>query len=123
MLNSYKELNVWQVSVDLVSELYLVTEKLPKSEIYGLTNQIRRAAVSIPANIAEGYARKHRQEYIQFLRIAYGSGAELETHIIIAKKLGFISSEDCVQVDSLLDQTMKMLNKLVASLLNKNPNG
>ena len=77
-MQSYKELIVWQKSIRLVTAIYKLSGKFPKSEIFGLTSQMRRAAVSIPANISEGYARKHRAEYIQLLRISFGSGAELE---------------------------------------------
>ena len=100
-------------------EIYRLTDLFPKSEIYGLTNQMRRSAVSIPSNIAEGYNRKHRQEYIQFIRIAFGSGAELETQIIIAKKLGLALLDKFKNVESLLVEVMKMLNKLNSSLVAK----
>jgi len=115
-MNSYKDLIVWQKSIDLVVEIYRLTDLFPKSEIYGLTNQMRRSAVSIPSNIAEGYNRKHRQEYIQFIRIAFGSGAELETQIIIAKKLEFAPMADFEKTEKLLEEIMKMLNKLVSTL-------
>ncbi len=123
MLNSYQELVVWQKSIELVTEIYKLTESFPKSEIFGLTSQMRRCAVSIPSNIAEGYARKHRQEYIQFSRIAYGSGAELETQIVISKKLELTSNEKFKKSEELIEEliieVMKMLNKMVASLLQK----
>src|SRR3989338_11366185 len=96
-MNSYKDLIVWQKSIELVIGIYKMTDKFPKSELYGLTSQIRRAAVSISSNIAEGYTRKHRLEYIQFLRIAFGSG-ELETQIIIAKKLNFSEIERLIEL-------------------------
>ena len=118
-MQSYKDLIVWQKSVQLVTELYCVTEKFPKTEIFGLTSQIRRASVSIPANIAEGYARKHKKEYIQFLRIAFGSGAELETLLVISKNLGFIKDDSIIKVNELLDEVMRMLNKLVSTLVAK----
>lgn len=118
-MQSYNELIVWQKSVELVTELYRVTEKFPKTEIFGLTSQIRRAAVSIPSNIAEGYSRKHKPEYIQFLRIAFGSGAEIETQMIIIKNLGFVKDSDTIKVTSLLEETMKMLNKLISTLVAK----
>jgi len=88
-------------------------------EIFGLTSQMRRAAVSIPANLAEGYARKHRAEYIQFVRIAFGSGAELETHLLIAKNLGFVNQKDTTEAEAHLDEVMRMLNKLLSSLMAK----
>lgn len=116
MLYSYKELTVWQKGIELVKEIYRLTEKFPKTEQFGLVSQIRRAAVAIPANIAEGYARKHRGEYIQFIRIAYASGAELETEILIAKELGFASADAFDKAEHLLKEIMPMLNKLVASL-------
>jgi len=116
MLGSYQDLIVWQRSIDLVGEIYRLTSFFPKSETYGLTNQMRRAAVSIPSNIAEGYARKHRQEYIQFSRISFSSGAELETQIIIAKRLKLAPVSEFEKSEELLDETMKMLNKLIASL-------
>ena len=118
-MNSYKDLIVWQKSIELVVNIYKITDKFPKSELYGLTSQIRRAAVSISSNIAEGYTRKHRQEYVQFLRIAFGSGGELETQIIIAKKLNFSEPQDLDKVERLLVEIMKMLNKLIDALVNK----
>jgi len=120
MITSYRDLIVWQRSIELVQEIYHLTEFFPKTEIYGLTNQMRRAAVSIPSNIAEGYARKHRQEYKQFIRIAYGSGAELETQLLIAKRLKFTDEVKFGKSESLLLETMKMLNKMATSL-NTNP--
>jgi four helix bundle protein len=86
-LKSYKELKVWQKSIELVKEIYRITNGFPRNEIYGLVIQMRRAAVSIPSNIAEGYSRKNLKEYLQFLRVAYSSSAELETQLIIAKDL------------------------------------
>ncbi|TSC86416.1 MAG: hypothetical protein G01um10148_402 [Parcubacteria group bacterium Gr01-1014_8] len=118
-MQTYKDLIVWQRGVQLVTSVYQLTEKLPKSEIFGLTSQMRRSAVSIPANIAEGYARKHRAEYIQFLRIAYGSGAELETLMIIIQNLRYAKGSDIREVSDLLDETMRMLNKFISSLTQK----
>ncbi len=88
--------------------------------MFGLTSQTRRAAVSIPANIAEGFARKHRQENIQFLRIAFGSGAELETHFEIAENLKFADPHQLKRAKTLIDEVMRMLNKLIGSLVAKN---
>ena len=112
MINSYKDLIVWQKSIELVVEVYKLTDLYPKGELYGLTSQTCRAAVSIPSNIAEGYARKHRKEYAQFIRIAFSSGAELETQIIIAKKLGYANEYIFKRVDTLLLEVMNMLNSL-----------
>ena len=116
MLKSYKDLIVWQKSIELVSEIYRLTEKFPQSEIYGLTSQMRRAAVSIPSNIAEGYSRKSRNEYSQFIKISFGSGAELETQLILAENLKFTSAEKSAKVKLLLEEIMRMLNRLYSSL-------
>ena len=86
-INTYRDLIVWQKSMDLVVEIYKLTKNFPKSEIYGLTSQMKRCAVSIPSNIAEGRRRGSRKDYRHFLIIAYGSGAELETQIEIVKRL------------------------------------
>ncbi|OGY31547.1 MAG: four helix bundle protein [Candidatus Woykebacteria bacterium RIFCSPLOWO2_01_FULL_43_14] len=116
-MDSYRELTVWQKSVDLCVLLYKLTETFPKSELYGLVSQMRRCCVGIPSNIAEGQRRGHRTEYIQFLRIAYGSGAELETQILIAFKIGYLSQEDHVTLVQTMDEIMKMLNRLINKLL------
>ena len=92
-LNSYRELEVWKKSIGLVKILYKVTEKFPENERFGLIIQIRRAAVSIPANIAEGWGRETIKNYVQFLRIARGSLFELDTLILIAFELNYISKE------------------------------
>lgn len=115
-LKSYRDLEVWQKAMDLVVACYQITKKFPKNEVYGLTNQLQRAAVSIPANIAEGRERQHSKEFIQHLSIAYGSLAELETHIQIAERLTYI---DMNQLKKLLDKTAeigRMLNGLRRSL-------
>lgn len=121
MLNSYKELIVWKKSFELSKRIYLITNKFPKSEIYGLVSQMRRCAVSIPSNIAEGYTRAHRQEYVQFLRTAFASGAELETQLLLAKELQFIDFETYTNLDNLLTEIMKMLNKLINVLTHPKP--
>ncbi len=118
-MQTYKDLIVWQKSITLVTDLYKLTEKFPKTEIFGLISQIRRAAVSIPANIAEGYARKHKAEYIQFLRIAFASGAELETHLLIARNLNFVKDTNLCKADETLNEVMRMLNKLISTLITK----
>lgn len=115
-MQSYKELIVWRKSIELVKEIYILTNKFPKSELYGIISQMRRAVISIPSNIAEGYTRHHRLEYIQFIRIAFGSGAELETQIIIAKELKFSKNEEFKRSEELSDEVMKMLNGLISSL-------
>lgn len=119
MLNSFKELIVWQKSFGLAIEIFKVTSKFPKSELYGLVSQMRRCAVSIPSNIAEGYSRGYKQEYIQFLRIAFASGAELETQLLMVKELEFINSVEFNSINDLLTEVMKMLNKLINTLKSK----
>lgn len=114
-MKSYKELIVWQKSVELCVLVYKTTESFPKSELYGITNQLRRSAVSIPSNIAEGQMRGHK-EFVQFLKIAYGSGAELETQLIISLKTNLLSQADFNKIYNLLEEVMKMLNKLISSL-------
>lgn len=118
-MQSYKELTVWQKSIALVTSLYKLTDTFPKSELFGLTSQLRRAAISIPSNISEGYARKHRGEYIQFLRIAFGSGSEIETQLIIAKELGFIDDSAYQEIQLQVAEVMRMLNKMISSLVAK----
>lgn len=115
-MQSYRDLIVWQKSFKLSVSVYLLTKKFPNSEIYGLVSQTRRAAVSIPSNIAEGYCRGSRKEYSQFVNIAFASGAELETQILLAKYLNFITQDDAKEVDLLLGEVMKMLNVLLRKL-------
>ena len=116
-MNTYKELTVWQKSMQLCTDVYIVTKKFPKEEMYGLVSQIRRSSVSIPSNIAEGYRRGHKQEFIQFLRIAYGSGSELETQLQISLNIKYLTSEEYSKLNSLLEEILKMLNKLISSVL------
>lgn len=111
--NSYKDLIVWQRAIELVIVVYELTDQFPKEEIFGLTSQMRRSAVSIPSNIAEGRYRGTKNDYLHFLRVSYGSGAELETQIAIAKKLPKTESFNYSKVDSLSEETMKMLNAMI----------
>ena len=113
---SFKDLEVWKLSISLVEDIYKATSKFPASENYGLIQQIRRAAVSIPSNIAEGQFRNSSKEFRQFLAIALGSSAELETQIIIANKVGYLSMEKCDPLLNNLEIIMKMLRKLSISL-------
>ncbi|MFA6255461.1 MAG: four helix bundle protein [Patescibacteria group bacterium] len=113
---TYKQLIVWQKAMELVLEVYGLTEKFPKSEIYGLTSQIRRSAVSIPSNIAEGRRRGSRKSFHCFLLIAFGSGAELETQIEIARNLPKTKDLDYSKPDQLLDEVMRILNKMINNL-------
>ncbi|OGI94645.1 hypothetical protein A3A03_01230 [Candidatus Nomurabacteria bacterium RIFCSPLOWO2_01_FULL_40_18] len=115
-MKTYQDLVVWQKSIELVMEIYELTNKFPKEEIFGLTSQIRRAAVSIPSNIAEGKMRGGDIEFRRFLLIAFASGAELETQIIISRKLSKMINLDYNKVNSLLEEIMKILNKLISQL-------
>jgi len=114
MVKDYKELEVWQKGILLVLKVYELTKVFPKEERYALTDQIKRAAVSIPSNIAEGASRNTTKEFIQFLYIARGSASELETQIIIAKKLGYMNDEESLISDITIIR--KMLNALITSL-------
>lgn len=113
---NFKELSVWQKSIDFVTEIYRVSEAFPKGEIYGLTSQIRRASISIPSNIAEGNSRRSKPDYLQFLKIARGSCAELETQLIISKNLNFLTEAEYIKLNSDIIEISKMLNGLINSL-------
>ncbi len=114
-IKTYQDLIVWQRSRELVVLVYRLTDAFPGAELFGLTSQIRRAVISIPSNVAEGFRRKSVKEKIQFLRIAYGSGSELETQLILSTDLGFLEKDDLVRVDNLLHEVMSMLNKIIAN--------
>jgi len=111
--HNYEKLTVWQKSMDLVEVIYKETSTFPDSEKYGLISQIRRSAISIPSNIAEGSHRSTKKDFRNFLIIAFGSGAELETQIKIAVRLGFLKEVESINL--LLEEVMKMLNKLIQS--------
>ena len=117
----FKELIVWQKSINLVTEIHRITEKFPSNEIYGLTSQLRRASVSVPSNIAEGNTRRSKADYLQFLRIARGSCSEIETQIIISKNLGFINDITFETLSFNIVEISKMINGLINSLKDSNP--
>ena len=108
-LKSFKELIVWQKSIELAKEIFRITQLFPKSELYGITSQMRKCTVSIPSNIAEGYGRKSRGEYNQFLGIAYGSLLELETQLILSEQLEFAEKKEFSFSNNLLTEVSKML--------------
>ncbi len=108
---SFKDLIVWQKAYRLVLEVYKITKDFPKSETYGLAQQMRRAAVSLPSNIAEGYGRRHKTEYKQFLSIAYGSLLELETQYLLSVDLGYTKKSDIIE--NLLKEVGSMLYRMV----------
>ncbi|MEK6678105.1 MAG: four helix bundle protein [Nitrospirota bacterium] len=115
-MKSYKELTVYQKAYELSLRVYKTTEKFPAEEKFGLISQMRRAAVSIPCNIAEGYRRRSRKEYIQFLHIALGSCSELETLISLSKDLKIIADGNYYDLQLLQEEVSKMLYKLINSL-------
>ena len=118
-LESYRDLRVWQFGMQIAEDCYLLTRDFPKSELYGMTSQIRRAASSIPANIAEGYGRQHRGEYVQFLHIANGSLKELETHLLLCVRVEMTTTEAVRAMIQMCDETGKMLQGLIRSLETK----
>ena len=111
-MKTHYDLNVWNDSIVLVKEIYKIVVKFPKEEVYGLTSQIKRAAISIPSNIAEGASRQTSREFIRFLYIALGSTSEVETQLIIAKELNFICSDDLNYLLNKLENIKKMLKYL-----------
>ena len=119
---SYQDLQAWKAAIDLVKEIYKLTGKFPPSEIYGLTSQIRRAAVSIPSNIAEGQGRSSSKEFRQFLSVSLGSLAELETQLIIAKEINYLGKETLNPLLLSLDHIRKMRRALSNSLSLKTEN-
>jgi len=115
-VKNYRELIVWQKAMDLVEMVYLATKQFPKEELYGLTNQVRRAAVSIPSNIAEGQARRSTAEFKNFLSIAQGFRAEVETQIMIAQQLNYLTHQQTEPILSLSEEIKRMLYLLTNKL-------
>lgn len=116
MIRSYKDLEVWKKSIELVKKIYIITKQFPKEEVYGLINQMRRCAVSIPSNIAEGKSRQHTNEYIQFLYIALGSCAELETQLTISQELNYTEGDKLELLLVEIDHIGRMMRGLIKSL-------
>jgi len=115
-METHKDLRVWQQSIELVSEIYMITKNFPKEEMFGLVSQMRRAAVSVPSNIAEGYARGTDREKVHFLRISSGSMSEVETQLIMCMKLGYISQEQYDEISEKLTAVWKQLNSLMGTI-------
>jgi len=113
----HHDLKVWQVSIQLVKKIYVVTTAFPNEETYGLVSQMRRAAISIPSNIAEGAARGGTKEFIHFLGVARGSLSELETQLYISKELGYVTNAQ--DVDSQIEEIFRLLGGLISSLKDK----
>ncbi len=112
-MNTFKDLNVYKQSLDLVTKIYSVTSNYPSTEIYGLANQIRRAAVSIPSNIAEGSSRAHPKETIQFLYVSLASANEIDTQLEISHRLNFISSQLHLEFQVRIDEICKMIQGMI----------
>lgn len=115
-LESFKDLKTWQKGFDLVKEIYRVTKTFPREEVYGLTSQMRRAAVSVPSNIAEGFQRWHEKEFKQHLNIALASLAELETQTLIAGELNYLDKSSCQSIRETINHTTKMAVNLAKKL-------
>ena len=115
-IKNFQDLRIWQKGIEVVKEIYILTKKFPKEELYGLTSQMRRSAVSIPSNIAEGFRRYHNKEYKQFLYIAMGSCAELETQIIITHELSYLNDTDKIEIIEKLKYICRMINQLIKKI-------
>lgn len=119
-INSYRDLIVWQKAMDLVINVYAVSKDFHADEKFGITNQIRRAAVSVPSNIAEGWGRKNLGSYIQFLRISFGSLCELNTQLEICLRLNYVNENDITGLKNQILQVEKMIKSLISKLELKN---
>jgi four helix bundle protein len=119
MLKSYKELKAWEKSYQLCLNIYKMTKRFPKEEQYGLTSQIRRAAISVPSNIAEGYGRKTTPDYVRSLYIAYGSTCEVETQFLLSGDLGYISDDEVQKLGAKIEEVERILKALIKSLEKK----
>ena len=115
-IKSFKDLRIWQKGIDIVTDIYTITKKFPKEELFSLTSQLRRSSISIPSNIAEGFKRFHNKEYKQFLFITLGSCAELETQVIIAKKLKYIDENEEAKLVEKVDHICRMTSSLIKKL-------
>ena len=115
-IRPYRDLRVGQEGMGLAEACYLLTKRFPRDELFGMTSQIRRAASSVPANIAEGYGRNSEGDYIQFLRISQGSLKELETHLTLSTRVGLVAESETKQVLEQCDRLGKMLHRLIRSL-------
>ena len=116
IVKDYKDLKVWQKGIEIVDKVYMLTAKFPREELYGLTLQMRKASVSIPSNVSEGFMRGHTKEYRQFLRISLGSCAELETQSIIANRRQYITKQELDDLSEDLNHESRMLMNLIKSL-------
>jgi len=115
-INDFKDLRIWQKGMEIAEKCYFLTNLFPKAELYGMVQQIRRSSSSIPANIAEGYGRRYRGEYLRFLNIAQGSINELETHLILCSRVGLCEKKDIDPILSLLKEETRMIITLMRKL-------
>ena len=115
-VKSFRDLRIWQRAMDLVPAVYKLLDKLPREEKYGLAEQVRRAVVSVPANIAEGHARKHTKEFLQHLSIARGSLAELLTLLLVAERLNYLAAEDVTRIEQQIADLAMPMNGLIRRL-------
>ena len=115
-METHKDLRVWQQGIEMVTSIYMMTKAFPKDEVFGLVSQMRRAAVSVPSNIAEGYARGTDREKLHFLRISSGSMSEIETQLMLSLNLGYISQEVYDELSERVTSVWKQLNALISSL-------
>ncbi len=113
---NFKDLKIWQKGMDIAEKCYFLTKLFPRDELYSMVQQIRRSAVSIPANIAEGYGRRSTGDYIRFLNIAQGSINELETHLILSQRVGLTNKKDIELIISWLHEESRMINALIKKL-------
>ncbi len=116
-MHRFKDLEIWKKSRFFCSKIYTVTSSFPNEEKFGLTNQLRRASVSIPSNIAEGSSRQSNKDFARFLEIAIGSAYEIETQILISSDLGFITPQDLIELTNMLEEIIKMTSRFRATLL------
>ncbi len=119
IINSYKDLNVWQKSMELARIVYSIVKLLPREELYALSDQMRRAVISIPSNIAEGYYRNSTRDYIRFLSIAKGSLGEIETQLMLCEDFGYLKNEQITPALRKCEEIGKMLTMLINNLLSK----
>ena len=120
-IKSFRDLIAWQKAIEMVDTAYKLTREFPREELFGLRSQMRRSAVSVPSNIAEGYGRRRLAEYLRFLDIARGSLCELQTQCIISHRQGFLDCREVELLEDIMDQVGKLLYRLTESLNKKSP--
>lgn len=119
-MKNYKELHIWQKGIEIVKQVYLLTKQFPDTEKFGIVSQITRAAVSIPANIAEGSSRNSDKDYARFLQLSLGSAFEVQTYLVIAKEMNWASLEGINIIELLLEEEIKMIHRFINTLNSSN---